>query len=67
MTTAPSTLTNPMTAPCDRSMPPMMMTNVWPMATASSGQTLESWLLRLRGAGEIGEEDRHDDEIDGGQ
>ena len=54
MTTAPSTLTNPMMAPCDRSMPPMMMTKVWPIATASSGQTLESWLLRLRGLARSG-------------
>ena len=45
----------------------MMMTKVWPMATASSGQTLESWLLRVAGAGEVGEEDRHHDEIGDGQ
>ena len=26
-----------------------MMTKVWPMATQSSGQTFESWLLMFRG------------------
>ena len=41
----------------------MMMTKVWPIATASSGQTLESWLLRLRGTGEVGKDDRHHGEI----
>ena len=46
MTTAPATLAKPMVAPSDRSMPAMMMTKVCPIATASSGQTLESWLLR---------------------
>ena len=49
MTTAPATLTKPMMAPWLRSMPAMMMTKVWPTATASSGQTLESWLLMFRG------------------
>ena len=35
-------------------MPAMMMTKVWPMATASSGQTLESWLEMLRGSARAG-------------
>ena len=48
ITTAPATLANPMIAPWLRSIPMMMMTKVWPIATANSGQTLESWLLMLR-------------------
>ena len=54
ITTAPATLASPMVAPSDRSMPAMMMTKVWPMATASSGQTLESWLEMLRGSARAG-------------
>ena len=54
ITTAPATLASPMVAPSDRSMPAMMMTKVWPMATASSGQTLESWLEMLRGSASAG-------------
>ena len=38
------------------------MTRVWPIATASNGQTLESWLLSCEG-GQIGKEDRHRDEV----
>ena len=45
----------------------MMMTKVWPIATAKSGQTLESWLLMLRAVTRSGNEHRHREEIDDGQ
>ena len=67
MTTAPATLAKPMMAPWLRSMPAMMMTKVWPIATAKSGQTLESWLLMLRAVTRSGKKTAIDSEIGDGQ
>ncbi len=67
MTTAPATLAKPMIAPWLRSIPMMMMTKVWPIATAKSGQTLESWLLMLRAVTRSGKNTAIDDEIGEGQ
>ena len=63
MIAAPMTLTKPMIAPCERSIPPTMMTKVWPTHTASSGQTLDSWFEMLRGSARLGKNEREDDEV----
>ena len=51
---APTTLVRPMTAPWLRSMPAMVRTKVWPIATTRSGQMLDSRLVRLRGVESVG-------------
>ena len=54
MKAAPMTLVSEMTAPCERSMPAMMSTNVCPMATTKRGHMLESRLVRLYGGKRCG-------------
>ena len=41
------TLTSPITAVCERSIPAVISTNVWPIAITSSGQAFESSDSRL--------------------
>ena len=44
-------------------MPAMMMTKVWPIATASSGHTLDSWLEMLRGSTSAGKNTADSSEV----
>ena len=62
MKAAPMTLVSEMTAPCERSMPAMMSTNVCPMATTKSGHMLESRLVMLYGRGDPGDDQVEDRE-----
>ena len=47
----------------ERSMPPVIMTTVWPIATASSGSTLENTLARLAAEAKPGHHRQQHQEI----
>ena len=48
ITIAPSTLVTAIIEVCDKSMPPTISTNIWPITRARSGQTLLKRFARLR-------------------